>query len=90
MELIKPQTDSDSAVTPIERIGFDVIRAIVSARAASSPTVQALAKHAAWTHGTAPGAGVSTIDLFNGRGGADGAAAIGAFRPAKHAVGEYR
>ncbi|MEQ1687390.1 MAG: hypothetical protein ABL874_02330 [Sphingopyxis sp.] len=94
MEWTKPQVGSDSTVTPVERIGFDVIRAIVSARTANSPTVQAMVQRAARATGTGTGTaafpGVSTIDLLNGRGPPNGVASIGAFCPVAHTGGEYR
>jgi hypothetical protein len=42
MELSKPRSDGDSGVRPVDRIDFDMLRAIASARQASSATVRAM------------------------------------------------
>ena len=44
MEILSPQRSSDSRSQPLSHLGFDMLRALVSARQAACPTVQALAQ----------------------------------------------
>ena len=81
-------TGQDSGARPVERVGFDMLRAMVCARQAGTATVRALtAAHA--IHGAASDHGVTdtkttTLALLNGRRTAGNTLMGGAF--ADHVV----
>ena len=66
MELSPPRRRSDSLAEPVDRIGFELLRAIVGARQSLTPTVRAVIGS-----GEEKAHGPSAIDLLNGRGFAD-------------------
>jgi len=79
MEMINSQRSPDSLTQPLRLLGFDMLRALVSARQAACPTVQAL------THAVASPAHASgehqmhAMVLLSGRAAAIAASGTGAF-----------
>lgn len=81
MEWTKQDSHSQSTLSSVDRIGFDMIRAIVSMRQASSPTAKAIAgadAGAALSKDTAIPS-ICPVDLLNGRRGQGDMYNIGAF-----------
>lgn len=69
MQWLTPEQSDSSVAQPVQRIGFDIIRAMVAARAAANPTVAALRQAAVGHDGRTvvqPG-GPATMALLNGR-----------------------
>ena len=79
MEWTKQDSHSQSTISSVDRIGFDMIRAIVSMRQASSPTAKAIAGAGSSPLNGATTASIGPVDLLNGRHGQNSASNIGAF-----------
>ena len=73
MNLAIHTSTQDSGTRPVERLGFDMLRAIVAARRSASTTARALATAASRpsaASGGEPGAGRHvSMDLLSGRAG---------------------
>ena len=89
MNQLIPNQMGDSATHSVERVGFDVLRAIVSARQAGSATVRALsqAQSVAAPNGTPSAAQDASMALLSGRKDHGGAMMGGAFAP--HFAGDH-
>ena len=79
MEIPKTSPAGDSTLSPIERIGFDMIRAIVTMRQSSSATAKAIASSEASPATDAISAPIAAVDLLNGRRGQGDSGNAGAF-----------
>jgi hypothetical protein len=69
MQWLTPEQSDSTIAQPVQRIGFDIIRAMVAARAAANPTVAALRQAEAGHGGRSNNhaGGCATMALLNGR-----------------------
>lgn len=69
MQWLTPDQSDSTHAQPVQRIGFDIIRAMVAARAATNPTVAALRQAAAGQdrRAVAHPFGSATMAVLNGR-----------------------
>lgn len=89
MNHINPTQSMDSGMRSVEQIGFDMLRAIISARQAGSATVRALSgAHASADPQQVPtGSSGSTMALLTSRSARSGPLMGGAF--ANHCAGDH-
>lgn len=66
MEFIIQPNGQDPGVQPVEQVGFDMLRTLVAARQASSPTVRAL-QNARACNDTGDTVRPASMALFTGR-----------------------
>lgn len=67
MEWSKPNRAGDAAITPVERVSFDVIRTLAAVRQQASPTVKAMRNAMTAKRESAPMGHPSTrIEVFSG------------------------
>jgi hypothetical protein len=89
MQWLTPEQSDSTIAQPVQRIGFDIIRAMVAARTAANPTVAALRQAAVGQDGRTAGqpGGPATMALLTGRhrpADDHGDAGMGAFFALRH------